>query len=43
MNLFERLMLSRVKFNDIEAISRSLTPLIMANNSKKEKKKKENQ
>ena len=39
MNLFERLMLSRVKFNDIEAISRSLTPLIMREQFKKGKKK----
>ena len=28
MNLFERLMLSKVKFNDIEGISGSLTALI---------------
>ena len=29
MNLFERLMLSKIKFNDIEAISKSLTALII--------------
>ena len=29
MNLFKRLMLSKIKFNDIETISKSITALII--------------